>query len=212
MAADVGEAPLRRAIGGGIDGNERLTGATGTALIIVLAAVGVTILRMRSLTSVHLFLGLALIPLVALKMMSTGYRFARYYTHERTYRDRGRPPSYLRLIAPIVIVSMIGVLASGVALLIVGPHATGELRLLHKASFIIWIGFTAIHVLAHLPDLQRTFLTRREGHVQYNSLAAGAAGRAISLASAMTAGVVLAIVLIPHFSAWSHFEAFRHRH
>lgn len=209
MAVDVGDVDLRRLTGGAVDGNERLTGITGILLIVLLAALGVTILRIRSLTQPHMFLGLLLIPPVALKMASTGYRFMRYYLRHPAYRERGAPPTGLRLMAPIVVVSTIAVFATGVALLAIGPDASGTLRMLHKASFIVWIGVTAIHVLAHLPDLQKTFLLRSTDQVRYNRYAAGAVGRAISIAGALTAGLVLAILLIPHFGAWSHFEAFR---
>jgi hypothetical protein len=201
-----------RLTGGGTGGNERLTAATGILLVVLLAVIGVTLLQLRSLISVHLFIGLVLIPPLALKMASTGYRFVRYYSANPAYRERGAPPLALRLIAPIVIVSSIAVLATGVALLFTSPTSAHTLRTLHKASFIVWVAFTVIHVLGHLPDLQKTFLIERGGRVEYNELAGGRVGRAISLAGALVAGVVLAIVLIPHFGAWSHFEAFRHHH
>lgn len=201
-----------RLTGGGTMGNERLTAATGILLVVLLAVIGVTLLRLRSLISVHLFIGLVLIPPVALKMASTGYRFMRYYTSDPVYRERGAPPTALRLSAPIVVASSVAVLATGVALLLVGPDSAGILRGLHKASFIVWVAFMALHVLGHLPDIQKAFLTRREGHVEYNHLAAGRAGRIVSLAGVLLAGVVLAILLIPHFGSWSHFEAFRHHH
>lgn len=196
--------------GGGTAGNERLTAATGTLLIVLLAVIGVTIVRLGPLISVHLFVGLVLIPIVGLKLASTGYRFIRYYTANPVYRKRGTPPILLRLSAPVIVASTITVLASGVALLLVGPDASGTLRLLHKASFIVWVAFMTLHVLGHLPDVQKVFLTRREGRVEYNHLAAGASGRIIALAGAFVAGVVLAIVLIPHFEAWTSFESFRH--
>jgi hypothetical protein len=145
-------------------------------------------------------------------MASTGYRFMRYYTSDPVYRERGAPPTALRLSAPIVVASSVAVLATGVALLLVGPDSAGILRGLHKASFIVWVAFMALHVLGHLPDIQKAFLTRREGHVEYNHLAAGRAGRIISLAGVLLAGVVLAILLIPHVGSWSHFEAFRRHH
>jgi hypothetical protein len=203
-------APSDRLKSGGTLGNERLTAATGILLVVLLAVIGVTLLRLRSLISVHLFIGLVLIPPVALKMASTGYRFTRYYTADRVYRERGAPPLVLRLIAPIVIASSIAVLATGVALLFVGPDSAGILRALHKASFIVWVAFTSLHVLGHLPDLQKTFLTRRGDRFEYNHLAAGRTGRIISIAGALIAGVVMAIVLIPHYGAWSHFETFHH--
>lgn len=201
-----------RLTGGGTASNERLTAATGILLIALLAAIGVTILRIGPLISPHLFIGLMLIPPVALKMASTGYRFMRYYTSDPVYREKGAPPMALRLIAPIVVASSVAVLATGVALLFVGPDSAGILRGLHKASFIVWVAFTAIHVLGHLPHIQKTFLTEHGGRFEYNSLAAGRTGRLISLAGALVAGAVLAIVFIPHFGAWSHFEAFHHHH
>jgi hypothetical protein len=198
--------------GGGTAGNERLTATTGIMLVLLLAAIGVTIVRLRPLISVHLFVGLVLIGPVALKMASTGYRFMRYYTSDPVYRERGAPPILLRVSAPIVVASTLAVLATGVALLLVGPRSSGILRELHKLSFIVWAAFTTLHVLGHLPDLQKTFLTERDGRVEYNKLVAGRTGRAISLAGALIAGVVLAIVLIPRFGAWSHFEAVHHHH
>jgi hypothetical protein len=205
-------APVGRLTAGGTIGNERLTAATGMLLIVLLVALGVTILRIGPLISPHLFIGLMLIPPVILKMASTGYRFARYYTSDPVYRERGTPPMVMRLMGPIMVASTVAVLATGVALLAVGPDSAGTLRGLHKASFIVWIVFIALHVLGHLQDIQKTFLTERGGRFEYNSLAAGRTGRTIALAGALVAGAVLAIVLIPHFGAWSHFEAFRHNH
>jgi hypothetical protein len=199
-------------LGGGTRGNERLTAATGALLVLLLAALGVTILRIGSLISPHMFIGLMLIPPLALKLASTGYRFVRYYRSSPAYRERGAPPTALRLMAPIVVLTSLAVFATGVALLFAGPDSAGTLRGLHKASFIAWIGFTALHVLGHLPDLQKTFLIERGGRFEYNELAAGRVGRAVSLAGALIAGVVAAIVLVPHFGGWSHFEAFHHHH
>jgi hypothetical protein len=206
------DAAEGRLTGGGTTGNERLTAATGILLLVLLAVIGVTLLRLRQLISVHLFVGLVLIPPVALKMVSTGYRFMRYYTSNPVYRDRGAPPLALRLLAPAVVASSVAVLATGVALLFTAPASSDTLRTLHRASFIVWVAFTAIHILGHLPGLQKTFLTRRGDRVEYNNLAAGRTGRIISLAGALVAGVVLAILLIPHFGSWSHFEAFHHHH
>ncbi len=198
--------------GGGAVGNERLTAAIGILLIALLAVIGVTILRLRPLISVHLFVGLMLIPVVCLKLASTGYRFMRYYTSNPVYRKRGAPPILLRVSAPIVVAASLAVLATGVALLFLEPRSSGTLRLLHKASFIVWVAFMALHVLGHLPDIQKIFLTSRGDRVEYNRHAAGSSGRIISIVGALVAGVVLAIVLIPHFGAWTHFEASRHHH
>lgn len=198
--------------GGGTIGNERLTAATGILLVVLLAVIGVTLLRLRPLISEHLFVGLVLIPVVCLKLASTGYRFVRYYTSDPAYHKRGAPPILLRASAPILVATSAAVLASGVALLFLGPGSSGTLRLLHKASFIAWAAFFALHVLGHLPDMQKIFLTNHGSRLEYNRHAAGASGRVVSLIGALVAGIVLAIVLIPHFGAWTHFESFDHHH
>lgn len=199
-----------RLTGGGAIGNERLTAVNGALLIALLAALGVTIIRIRPLIDEHLFLGLLLLGPVALKLASTGYRFTRYYTRNPSYRERGTPPLPLRVLGPLVVLSTISVFTTGVLLLTEGPAASHTLRTLHKASFIVWVAATGIHVLGHLPDLARILLTRKGERYEYNHLAAGQLGRVLALSGAIVTGLVLAIVLIPHFGGWSHFESIRH--
>jgi hypothetical protein len=201
----------RRLLGGGTTGNERLTGATGGVLIVLLAVIGVTILRLGALLSVHLFVGIVLIGPLALKLASTGYRFARYYTANPRYKRKGPPPWPLRLIAPVVIVSTLVVFASGVALLLIGPSSRGTLLPIHKVSFFIWVAFTAVHVLAHLPSMLNSLSADYARPTRASELggngsryrdANGRAGRVISLASALVLGLVLALVAIPQFGPW----------
>jgi hypothetical protein len=66
---------------------------------VLLAVIGLTILRIHSLLSVHLFVGMLLVPPVLLKLSSTGYRFVRYYTENARYRGKGAPELALRVIA-----------------------------------------------------------------------------------------------------------------
>ena len=125
-------------------------------------AEGITLLKMDSLLNVHMFIGLVLIPPLALKIGSTGYRFARYYTHSRPYVAKGPPALPLRLIAPVLVASTIGIFVTGVLLLALG-HTSDQLVLLHKASFIVWAGCFGIHFLAYLPRVLRSLLTGWRG-------------------------------------------------
>jgi hypothetical protein len=201
----------RRLLGGGTTGNERLTGATGGVLIVLLAAIGVTILRLGALLSVHLFVGIVLIGPLALKLGSTGYRFARYYAANPRYKQKGPPPLPLRLIAPVVVLSTVVVFASGVALLLIGPSSRGTLLPIHKVSFFVWVAFTAVHVLVHLPSMlnslnadyvRPTRAGELGGHGARYRDANGRAGRVLSLASSLALGLVLALVAIPQFGPW----------
>jgi len=59
----------------GVDRNERLTAVTGAVLIVLLAALGVTILAIGPLIWWHVLIVMLLIPPVLLKLGSTGWRF-----------------------------------------------------------------------------------------------------------------------------------------
>jgi hypothetical protein len=60
-------------------GNERLTAAVGVLLLIpIIVELATIILGVHSFMSLHVFVGLTLIPAVLLKLGSTGWRFMRY--------------------------------------------------------------------------------------------------------------------------------------
>ncbi|HEY5195053.1 MAG TPA: hypothetical protein VIJ39_14445 [Solirubrobacteraceae bacterium] len=196
-----------RLTAGGTDGNERLTATTGLVLLILLAILGVTILRITPLLNEHMFLGVLLIGPITLKLASTGYRFIRYYTSEARYRRKGPPATPLRLLAPIVVISTIVVFASGVALMLIGPSSRDTLLPIHKISFFVWVAATALHVLAHLADLRRVLMPRPPGSTllaDVEGSRTGRSGRALALCGALLAGVVLGIVSISQFAPWTH--------
>src|SRR5579875_2292908 len=149
--------------GGGIEGNEQLTAMVGVLLIALLAALGVTVLRIGQLIWPHLFLGLLLLGPVALKLASTGYRFARYYLGAAAYRAKGPPHPALRAMGPALVGFTLAVFASGIVLLAVGPRHRDPWLLLHKASFIVWLGLFGLHLLAHVPALPRSLRATRSG-------------------------------------------------
>jgi hypothetical protein len=198
---------------GGPSGNEQLTAATGVILLVLLAALGITILRIGQLTWLHFFLGLLLIGPVGLKMASTGYRFTRFYTGTPAYVRKGPPEMWLRLLAPGVVLTTVVVFASGVALLFLGPTNRDPWFLIHKASFILWLGATGLHVLGHLPGMASSLRAPSLTGTSARGGQAGGAGRLIVLAGAIVGGVVLAIVLIPDFATWTAHQAlWQHHH
>jgi hypothetical protein len=210
MAGPARTGVRRVALRGGSEGNEQLTSITGVLLVILLAGLGITILRIGQLMWLHLFLGLALIGPVALKIASTGYRFVRYYTHARVYRDKGPPSPAMRLLAPGVVLSTVVVFVSGLVLLFAGPASRDTPLLIHKASFIAWLVLTGCHVLGHLPGLGTTL--RHSALVREGAGVPGAGGRWLALAGAIIGGLVLAIVLIPDFGPWTAAGALPHHH
>ena len=220
----------RKLLSGGTEGNERLTVATGALLIVVLAAVGVTIVFIGQLLWWHLFLGLALIGPVALKLASTGYRFVRYYTADPAYRHKGPPALALRALGPVLVGLTVIVLATGVALLLIGPSSRGTLVLVHKVSFICWIVVCAIHIAGHLPEMLRFKRVPQQTRAQLDELRSlvpgfggaaesppdrpvpGGGGRWLSVATAVVLGLVVAVVLLPDFGAWTTAQPLFHHH
>ena len=148
---------------GGAEGNERLTAITGAVLLVLLAAEGITILRLGQLLTMHFFIGMLLIGPVALKAGSVTYRFYRYYTGNGPYRRKGPPAPLLRLLGPCVMLLTAGVFGSGIMLALVGPSGRQPWLFLHKASFILWFGAMFIHVLAYLPRLPRLLYAEARG-------------------------------------------------
>jgi len=215
---------------GGTEGNERLTVVTGVLLIVLLAALGVTIVFIGRLLWWHLFLGLALMGPVALKVGSTGYRFMRYYAAEPRYRAKGPPPLALRVLGPVLLGLTAVVFATGVALLLLGPSSRGTLLLVHKVSFICWAVVTAIHIAGHLPELARFHRVSRQVRAELNELRslapgfggaaeppastpiAGSGARWLSVATAVAIGLLLAAILVPDFHAWTAGSALFHHH
>jgi len=144
-------------------GNEQLTALAGILLVLFLAVEGATLLNVEGLLTVHVFVGMFLLPIVALKLGSTGWRMASYYLGREEYVRRGPPAFPLRVvIAPLVVASTIVLFGTGVYLLAV--HETqGTAVLLHKASFIVWFAATSIHVLARIAPMLRGLRARYPG-------------------------------------------------
>jgi hypothetical protein len=166
-------------------GNEQLTALAGILLVVFLAVEGATLLNLNALLTVHAFVGMFLLPVVALKMGSTAWRMASYYLGREEYVHRGPPAFPLRVfVAPVVVASTIVVFATGIYLLAV--HEThGTAVGLHKASFVVWFVATSIHVLTRLVPMREALRARYPGLGLRLGLAAAtlAAGTAVAVAT-----------------------------
>ncbi len=191
---------------GGADGNERLTAATAVVLLLLLAIEGVTILFLRPLLSVHIFVGMLLIPPVVLKLGSTGYRFARYYGGSTPYRAKGPPHLLMRvLVAPVLVASTLGLFATGVALLVAGPRG-GTVLGLHKASFVVWLAAMSVHVLAYTLRIPALVAAdwRRPGREHGGYVRSGL------LAGSLVLGLTLALFTLQYAAPWANWVQLAH--
>jgi hypothetical protein len=183
---------------GGTEGNEVLTSAVAVVLVVLLVAEGVTIIRMRGLVTVHMFIGMVLIPPVLLKLASTGYRFVRYYTRAPSYREKGPPLLPLRLLAPLLVTATVVVFATGVALLLLG-HRSDTLIEVHKVAFIVWGVVFGVHLLAYAGRVVRSLRGRA---------VPGSGLRGMLVAASVGAGAALAVSLLTTMNGWNggHFH------
>jgi hypothetical protein len=184
------------------EANSRLTAATGVVLLVLLAIEGVTIVQVRRLIVLHVFIGIVLIPPVLLKVASTVWRAARYYLGSPEYRRRGAPRSMLRLLGPLVVILTVALLASGIALLYVPESLRASMLTLHRASFVLWFCVMTVHVLAHVFDTAslapRDFVSRSSRQVR------GASARQWALVTCIAAGLILGALVTPHAGTWLH--------
>ena len=153
------EDPVRPRTGGPA-GNARLTAWLGMLLLVAFVVECATLLSLHGLLSAHIFVGALLVPLALAKTATTVWRMLRYYFGNADYRSAGPPPLLLRLLGPLVVLTSLAVLGTGVALVAIGSGHRGSLggfagfRLdaltLHKAAFVLWLVVTSLHTLARL--------------------------------------------------------------
>jgi hypothetical protein len=190
----------------GVESNTRLTSATAMVLLVMLAVEGYTILDVQGMITLHVFLGIMLVGPVLLKTATTMYRFVRYYQGKPAYVRKGPPHMVLRVLGPVVILSSLAVLGTGIGLLAVHSRDGGALLTLHQASFIVWVAAMTIHVLGHIQEAAVTsWRDLRRSSTQRPS-------RAIALVLALLIGLGGATVLLPHASQWTHRGPGDYRH
>lgn len=139
----------------GVRKNARLTALTGSVLLVLLFLEGVTVLQVGPLIVPHMVIGAALLAPVLLKLSTTGWKILRYYTRSPEYVREGPPPLLRRLLAPVVMVTTVGLLGTGVVLMLDGPSASSRWTFLHKGFFVVWFAAMALHVLVHVARTAR---------------------------------------------------------
>ncbi len=190
-------------------GNERLTAAVGLLLLApILVEVATILLGVHTFMSVHVFVGLALIPPVLLKLGSTAWRFARYYTRSRPYVALGPPQVAMRVLAPLFVAATIVLFGSGVAMGLVHGQALDWARRLHGPASVIWLSLLGLHVLVYFTRAVRR--TAEDATPEPRSRARGAAVRGLALAAAIVSGVVIAAATVPAQHHWIDIRHDRH--
>ena len=172
---------------GGSAANEQLTAIVAAVLVPLLLVEGATLLNVRALLTVHAFVGMLLIPVVAMKLASAGWRMARYYSGSEEYVLRGPPQVLIRVVvAPVLVASTLVLFGTGVALLAF-QQTDGTVVGLHKATFFVWAGAFGVHFLTRIGLLWRALSGRVPGF----------SVRLLAATLSVVAGVGLATVTLP---------------
>lgn len=156
---------------GGPAGNAVLTAWTGSVLLVLFVIELATLLNVKALMSWHVVVGILLVPPALLKTASTLWRFAGYYLRRAPYHEAGPPPMLLRMLGPSVVLSTLGLLGTGLALIALGPESS-RLELfsvvgrrvtavrLHQLTFVLWAGVTGLHTAGRLVPALRILSSR----------------------------------------------------
>ena len=172
-------------------GNERLTAMTGAVLLVLFVAECLTLLNMGQFLTLHFFLGMLLVGPVSLKIGSTLWRFARYYTGSAAYVRKGPPAPLQRVTGPLVILTTAAVLGTGIMLAVEGsgPSSFSWIQWHHK-SFLLWAAVMIIHLASYVPRLPRMLSGRVDGA---RHVLAARPTRWVLLCGSLAAGLGLAL-------------------
>ena len=190
----------------GVEGNTRLTAATGVVLTGLLLVEGATVLNVRGYITLHTFVGLALVGPLLLKSLATLYRFARYYSGRTAYVRRGAPPLLLRVIGPFVVLSSLAVVGTGI-MLITDHGSSSQWIFLHKASFVLFIVLTGVHFLGHIFEaITKTVEDIRAPHG--DPARRTRALRLVLIVGSFAVGIAVAAMFTPSAASWHIANSF----
>jgi hypothetical protein len=197
-------------VSGGPAGNAHLTAWTGLVLLVLFIGELVTLVDVHHLISWHIAIGMILVPAALAKTASTGWRILRYYTGAEPYRRGGPPPLFLRLLGPLVVLTTLALLASGIVVVVLGPESSREALLsiggfgvstltLHQGCTVVWAVVTGLHVLARTIPAVRLASDGLRG-----PRPAGAGVRTVALVVTLALGAVAAIVVLRLVGDWTN--------
>jgi hypothetical protein len=182
-------------------GNERTTAQAGALLLLLIVVELVTVPTLRALLAVHVFVGVLLAGPLAVKLASTGYRFVRYYRGSPAFVGKGPPRTALRVLAPLLVLTTLVLVGSGIGLLVTGPTHPGSILFLHGISFVLWLPMVAIHLFAYLPRVPRLIADDWRNHRP-----APASPRRVRLGvnlAALLIGALVAILTLRSATPWT---------
>ncbi len=189
-------------------GNAVLTAWTGLVLLVLSVAELLTLFNVRGLISWHIAIGALLVPPALMKTATTSWRMTRYYLGSEPYTRAGPPPTLFRLLGPLVVVSTLGLLSSGVALVLIGQQSSqvalvslAGFRInwlaIHQGAFAVWATATGIHLVGRIVPAVRIV-----GRTATSARLPGGTTRLILSGVVIAAAIGLAFLLVHADTGW----------
>jgi hypothetical protein len=176
-------------------GNERLTALVSLVLLVLIIVELITSAFLRIWLPAHTVVGVLLAGPLLVKMGSTGWRFLRYYTRAPAYVRRGPPPLVLRVLGPVLLVTTLVMIGSGIGLVVTGPLQ--PFLLTHVFSALVWLPLVAAHSLAHLQQVPRSIASDWSSRL----------GSRFPVGRGLRLGINLGALLLGVIGAWLLFPA-----
>jgi hypothetical protein len=195
-----------------VAGNARLTAATGAVLLLLFCVeVATVVIGVKGMLTLHVMIGLLLVPPLLVKISSVSWRFLRYYRHDEAYRRRGAPPTVLRILGPLLLLATIVLFVSGITLLLApsafgGPR--GTMYSIHAGSFYVFLVLLLAHVIGHARDLRR--LAAKDWLRRSRAAVPGALVRQLAVLASLAAGLALALSLVGHVGTFQNTATHPH--
>ncbi len=199
---------------GGPAGNALLTAWTALVLLVLSTAELLTLFDVRGLISWHVALGSLLIPPAVMKTASTSWRMVGYYLGRTPYRLAGPPPLLMRLLGPLVVTSTLGLLGTGVLLVLLGQDRSRQgVTLLgfradwvtaHQGFFAVWVVAVGLHLLGRIvPALRTTMLPGTGTRPGAGAVVPARWARALWFVVMAVSAAALAVGLVQAASSWT---------
>jgi hypothetical protein len=177
--------------------------------VLTVIELATLLLGLHQYLSLHVFIGLVLIPPVLLKLVSTGWRFTRYYTRSTAYRLKGAPQLIMRLLAPVLVAATVLLFGSGVAMGVLHGNALSIARNVHGPASVVWMLIVGVHVLVYL---RRALVSTKEDvDPASRSAVPGARARTALLIATVIAGIGIGLGTLSLQHHWLHLPS-RHDH
>src|SRR5215213_1278899 len=155
--------------------------------------------------ALHFFIGFMLIPLVALKLLTTSWKAAGYYAGRAVYKREGPPAWHNRLLSPVMGLLFIAALWSGVAMWGSYEHLFPVPYLYHDYAVVQWhlwsssllVALAVFHMAVHFRESFRSRSRKRREDSASPDRAGLRLGRRAALGGVVGAAAALAVSAAP---------------